>query len=81
MVLRCGKKKSPIQKHHPVGQRTTLLDTLIFGSKLGNSVLDFNYVTDSDDDDARVLSEQERRGRLAIRLKARGLALAAPTHR
>jgi len=29
---------------------------------------------------ARVLGEQERRGRLAIRLKARGLALAAPTY-
>jgi len=45
MVWRCGKEKNPIQKHHPVGQRTTLLDTLIFGSKLGNSVLEFNYVT------------------------------------
>jgi len=35
----------------------------------------------SHDDDARVLSEEERRCRLAIRLKARGLALAAPTYR
>jgi len=33
------------------------------------------------DDDARVLSEQERRGRLAIRPKAGGLDLAAPTYR
>jgi len=31
-------------------------------------------------DNARVLSEEERQGRLAIRLKARGLALAAPTY-
>jgi len=52
----------------------------------------FNYFVDStrsdhrltplavQDDDARVLNEEERRGRLAMRLKARGLALAAPTY-
>jgi len=41
---------------------------------------DFRH-SEETDDDARVLSaEEERRGQLVIRLKARGLALAAPTY-
>ena len=39
-----------------------------------------SHLTFSDNDNARVLSEEEWRGRLEIMLKARGLALAALTY-